>query len=314
MALGSWQGLYNTMIDALMDEQREQELLLLMAICRHVDPLGFCYPGRARLMARRRISQPVYERRLAFLVERKLVRVEESYDYRRRQTQFDFQVSPRALYVREEFQEYCERVFDGIEDRNLRLEKWLLENHFSTNDSQPESEPDVSPESLTRHSQPAKATRIRTSGDAEKQTGAQASTMRNAKTEQPQAGRQRRKAQNRKNDPQAGGPPPAAVEEFQRLLSPTVDNQVIVDAIRLTVSTTEHQAREAVATYPRAHIVFWLQKTAERRKKGTLSKPGGWFFKNLREQTPFPEDQWPDWAREQKAVKDQEQTTDDAWF
>lgn len=309
MALGSWQGLYNTMIDALMDQHREQELLLLMAICRHVDPLGFCYPGRARLMARRRISQPVYERRLAFLEEQKLVRVEESYDYRRRQTQFDFQVSPRALYVREEFQEYCERVFDGVEDRNLRLEKWFLENHFSTNDSQPESEPDAVPESEPDAVNQRKQPESEPAGTPRRRKEAQASTMRKT---QPAATRQRRKAQNRKDDPQAGRP--AAAADFQALLSPTVDDQVLIDAIRLTVATTEHQARDVVATYPRANIVYWMERAAIRRAKGTLSNPGGWFFKNLRSQTPLPDGQWPDWAREQKAAKDQDQTTDDAWL
>jgi len=301
MALGSWQGLYNTLIDDLMDERREQEMLLLMAIARYVDPLGFCFPGRAKLMAKRHITQPVYERRLAFLEERKLVRVEEGYDYRRRQKQFDFQVSPRAIYVRGEFQEYCERVFDGLEERNLALEKWLLENHFSTNDSLPESLPESETDAVTQTQEPASLPRHHNQRGKTRpeQSNARKSTTGNARQtpagKQPPAGNA---TAHRKTTAHAGP------DEFAALLSPTVDDDRIIAEIQHVAMTTEHQAREIVATYPRPNIVFWLEKTARRRAKGELKKPGGWFFAMLRSQTAFPESHWPDWAREQKAATD----------
>jgi hypothetical protein len=283
MALGSWMGIYISVSDDLMAERREQELLLFMAIARHADRLGFCYPGRARLMAMRRISQPVYERRLSFLEERGYVKMTESYDWRRRQPQYDFQVSPRALYVREEFQDYCERVFDGLEERNTAIEKWLLENHFSTNDSQPETEPDA----VTRRSKPEPETRRRTRdhnqrGDATTQKGRNASTMRNG--DQRESANQPTATDaiaHRKNNPQAGGP-----DEFDSLLSPAVDDDRLVQEIKHAVATTDHQAKQVVETYPREGIVHWLRITAHRRAKGELIKPGGWFFKMLREQVP----------------------------
>jgi len=312
MALGSWQGLYNAVIDQLMDERRDQELLLLMAIVRYADRLGFCFPGRARLMAKRHISQPIYEARLAFLEKRCLVRVEESYDYRRRQAQFDFQISPRVLYVREEFQDYCERIFDQVEGRNFRLEKWLLENHFSTNDSQPESEPDVVPESepdvvpdsdpdaVTQTQEPAKYNQ-RGKTRAPKQEGRTTTTMRSE--DQPTAdqtanGSQTRSAQ--KNYPQAG-----SSDEFAALLSPDVDDDRIAQEIKHAAATTLHQAKKAVATYPRDAIVYWLEHTAIRRAKGELGNPGAYFFSVLKRQTPIEIDKLPDWAQEQIRSKNQ---------
>lgn len=282
MARGSWQGLYNDVIDGLMLQRREQEMLLLMAIARYCDPFGFCFPGRINLMRTRRISQPVYERRLGFLQDNSYVQVTETYDYRRRQTQFDFQINPRVLYVREEVQEYCEQVFDQVCERNFDFEKRFLEILFSTKESQPEALPESETETET-----ASATRLRTRdhnqlSHAETQKGPKASTMRN-QPEQREAPQQRREAQTSKDHPQAGGP---IADEFTALLSDSVDNARIISEIVHVVSTTEHQARAAVETYPREGIVHWLEVTAKRRNKGTLNKPGGFFFKMLQKHVP----------------------------
>lgn len=295
MALGSWMGIYISVSDDLMAQRREQELMLLMAIARHADRLGFCYPGRARLMEIRHVSQPVYERRLAFLEEHHHVRVLEGYDWRRRQKQFDFQVSPRVLYVREEFQLYCEQVFDGVEERNLALEKWLLENHFSTNDSQPETEPDALPDSVTRRSEADAVTRLNNQrGNARIQTGRNASTMRNGAqpAAAPQPTANSREA-HRENNPQAGG-----ADEFDQLIE--VDDGRLIDEMKHAVATTKHQAKMIVATYPREGIIHWMRITAQRRAKGELSKPGGWFYKMLQMhvepiETPGPNGQFETW-------------------
>lgn len=268
--------IYINVSDDLMAQRRDQELLLLMAIMRHCDRLGFCYPGRARLMALRRCSQPVYERRLSFLEDCGYVVMTESYDYRRRQPQYDFQVSPRVIYVREEFQVYCEAVFDGIQERDFAQEKCLLENHFSTNDSQPES--------LTRirnqMQEPASGTSRKTndhnqrSRRAETQKGPNPSTMRNSKqtasAEQPKATDAKR---TEKDTPQAGGPGLSYLIE---------DRELLIKAIMHVASTTDHQAADVVDTYPLDQIMHWLRNTNLRRQKGELSKPGGYFFKMLR--------------------------------
>lgn len=278
MARGSWLGLYNDVIDGLMLQRREQELLLLMAIAKHCDPFGFCFPGRINLMRIRRISQPVYERRLTFLEEHSYVVVVETYDYRRRQAQFDFQVNPRVLYVREEVQEYCERVFDGLQERDFGFEKSFLEILFRTNESQPEVVPESETESETASATSSKTRKHNQLSAAPSQKGRNASTMRNqAEPRQRTAPQPQRPAQNRNDNPQAGP------DEFAALLSASVGNDRIVQEIVHVVSTTPHQAAAAVETYPREGIVHWLEVTARRREKGTLTRPGGFFFRMLQQ-------------------------------
>lgn len=279
MARGSWQGLYNDVIDGFMLQRREQELLLLMAIAKFCDPFGFCFPGRINLMRLRRLSQPVYERRIAYLQDCSYITVLETYDYRRRQTQFDFQVNPRVLYVREEVQEYCERVFDAVQERDFAFEKRSLEILFRTNESQPETEPETESET-----EPASGTRSRTrnhnqlSHRAEKQQGLTTSTMRNA----PQTP----SAQTTANDAKRteDNPPTWGAAEFESLRDAPAE--IVIKAIMHLVSTTQHQAAEAVRTYPIGAIIHWLMHTAQRRERNELAKPGGYFFKMLKTQVP----------------------------
>jgi len=290
MALGSWMGLYSSVVMGLMEQRREQELLLLIAIVKHADPFGFCFPGRATLMRLRHCSQAVYERRLAFLVDCGYVTITESYDYRRRQAQFDFQISPTVVYVRPEIQDYCQAVFDGVQERQFDTEKQFLENLFRTNDSQPES----LPESETRASKPDSGTSTKTRHHnqltaAPKQEGRNASTMRSAqKQNQPTA--ETANAQPRKDNPQAGAADP---DEFTALLDPSVDDDRIANEIVLAVATTKHQAAHAVATYPREGIIRCLENTARRRARGELPRPGGYFFTLLRKNIP-PIDEFGD--------------------
>lgn len=279
MALGSWQGLYNAVILDLMEQGRERQLLLLMAIASHCDAFGFCYPGRARLGLMRHHSKTTILRDEAWLVEQGHITVEEVHNPRRRQDEPHYQVSPRTLYVREDLQAYCEAVFDGVRDRDYGFENRVLVNLFSTNDSQPENQPEPEPET-----EPALATKHRTRKhnqlrDAERQKGRNATTTGNAPEQSEAPKSQRRKAQDRKNEPPGGG---SVGDEFDALLSPTVDNDRLIQEIIHIASTTQYQAAEAVENYPREGIVWWLRKTAVRRQNGTLSKPGGWFFTSLR--------------------------------
>lgn len=274
MARGSWQGLYNDVIDGFMLHRREQELLLLMAIARYCDPLGFCFPGRINLMRTRRMAQPLYERRLQYLQDNSYVVVVESYDYRRRQTQFDFQINPRVLYVREEVQEYCERVFDGLQDRDFALEKGFLEILFSTKESQPEYQPESETET-----EPAEGTSAITRNHnqlrgAQTQKGRNTSTMRNGAQAKPKQPAAAQREAHSKNDPQAGGP----AFDLDNLI---LDKELLIKAVMHVASTTEHQARAAVETYPIDQIMHWLRHTNQRREKGKLSKPGGYFFRML---------------------------------
>lgn len=279
MALGSWQGLYNAVIEELMSEDREQELLLLMAIARHADPLGFCFPGKARLMKMRHCGEKLYEQRLAFLVKRCLVKFEMVADYYTRQNRPLFQLSPRVLYVREEFQEYLEKVFDGVEDRNISLEMWWTQNNFASTDSQPETEPETEPDSKTRRRIQLQNQTHNQRGKTPEQKGPKATTMRNE--EQREAQRPARSATDR-DSAQKGQPPGGGSDEFDALMQ--VDEDRLVQEIKHIVTTTDHQARDAVRTYRRDHLIHWLRIAAHRRQKRELSNPAGWFFRMLKTQ------------------------------
>jgi hypothetical protein len=293
MALGSWQGLYNAVILDLMAQQREREMLLLMAIGTHADEFGFCFPGRARLFGIRHCAKTTQLRDEAWLVANLYITVEDIEDPVRRQTRPFYQISPRVMYMRPELQEYCEEVFDGIRFRDYAWEKKLDLILRSTKNSVEDGGGLIL--SSTKESQPESLTRIRTRnqnqtqdqkqnqtqnqrGSAPRQNGRTATTTRSDDQREAPTD-QRRKAQDRKNNPQVGGP-----DEFDALLSPNVDDARLVKEIVHVASTTEYQAQDAVATFPREGIVHWLRITAQRRAKGQLNKPGGWFFRMLQTQ------------------------------
>lgn len=276
MALGPWMGIYISVSDDLMAARREQELLLLMAIARHADPLGFCFPGRARLMALRHAGDRKHDERLAFLVDHHYVIYSEVYDHRRRHTMPEYQVSPHAMYIRPEMQDYCEAVFFDGKPRDFDIEQLWYVSLLCEKDSQPDS----LTRGINQTQEPASGTSSKTRNHNQLFAAREpdkATTMRNApKPVQRTSANQRRPAQQQKEES-----PLRDSDEFHALLSDDVDDDRIAQEIKLLVSTTLKQAKKAVATYPREGIVFWLEHTARRRQKGELSKPGGYFFNLL---------------------------------
>lgn len=310
MALGSWQGLYNAVILDLMRQQRERELMLLMAIATHADAFGFCYPGRARQMDIRHCGKTTQLKDEEWLVKNKLLYVEEVDDLMRRGTRPFYQISPRAIYVREDLQDYCEAVFDGLRHRDLAWEKKLILilsteksevnlNLSSTKESQPESLTRTRTRRKNQTKDPNTEPHTEPADDAKRQKRSNPSTMRNGEdqSEAPETQRreaqpdQRRKAQDRKNEPPGRG---SAGDEFEALLLPTVDDDRMIQEIRHVASTTEYQAREAVETYTRESIVVVMREAARRRQRGTLSSPGGWFFTKLKKTGVYIDPPGPD--------------------
>jgi hypothetical protein len=295
MALGSWQSLYNTVVLDLMAQQREKELLLLMAINSHCNAFGFCFPGRARLRSIRHCSKKTALDAEQWLVNNGHITVEEIEIPQMGMSRPLYQVSPRTMYVREEFQDYCEAIFDGLRHRDLAWEKKITLILSSTKESG--GGESFQHERITtrvfnqNQNQYQNQTQDQTHNQhhnqwaTPKQEKRTATTMRNGesgeKTQSEAQPDQRRKAQNRKKEPPGGG---SGGDEFEALLSPTVDDDQLVAEIRHVVSTTEYQAQEAVETYTRETLVHLLRIAARRRKKGQLSSPGGWFFTALRKQ------------------------------
>lgn len=296
MALGPWVALYTTVQQDLMLQRRDPELLVLMAIAGHCDPFGMCFPGRKTLLRLRHCSKAKLLEREEWLQVNAYIRIVETWDYRRRQLQIDYQVSPCVMYVRPEVQEYCESVFTG-QERDFNFETTALGNLFSTKDSLEIAQGNLL---RTKDSQPESLPRIRNQNQ-NPDSGINLITKHNnqlsplkgekpvapiglhesQKPEQPPAGKQPPARQNRKNHPQAGP------DEFDALLHPDVEDDRIAKEIEIGVGTTPHQAAQAVADYPRELLIEWLRKTVQRRAKGTLTKPGGWFFKMLQKHNPL---------------------------
>jgi len=310
MALGPYIPIYAWVIEDLMREKQEdQYLLLFLAIARHADPLGFCFPGKARLMKMRHSGEARHDVRFAWLIDHEYITLGDLYDVFSRRMKPYIQVSPFKLYVRPEFQDYCEKTFSG-DERDMSTEQILLRgvSLSSTKDSQAES---LSSESKQRK-QPASVTSPIKQKNTSAKNGSSAKAGAGAglregqqRTAQKQ---QRQPTQDRKEES-----PVRESDEFHTLLSPDVDDERIAQEIKLGVGTRIEQAREVVATYPRAAIVHWLGVTARRRQRGALTKPGGFFFKMLRENTPYPVNKMPEWAQEQIAYQDQQndQQSDD---
>ncbi len=283
MALGPYIPIYAWVIEDLMREKQEdQYLLLFLAIARHADPLGFCFPGKARLMKMRHSGEARHDVRFAWLIDHEYITLGDLYDVFSRRMKPYIQVSPFKLYVRPEFQDYCETIFSG-DERDMRTEQNLLRglSLSSTKDSQAES---LSSESKQRK-QPAKAS----SPIKQKNTSA-----KNGGSDKTGAGAGLREGQQRTAQSQQRQPTQDRKEEslfresdeFHALLSPDVDDERIAQEIKIGVGTRIDQAREVVATYPREAIVHWLGVTLRRREKGALTKPGGFFFQMLQKNVP----------------------------
>lgn len=272
MALASWTGLYTPVVQDFMRAKLIKQLMLLQVIAQHADPFGFAFPGPKALLYYMRCSKATLELLLTFLEEHNYIKIYKTYNPRRGKTDIDFQVNPRALYVREEIQAYCDALWNGAE-RDFSAEKEYRRNLFSTKESQPESESESEPESVIRlinqsqHHQAA----LRGAGSRPVTTG-----QEQREAQQPQ----RRKAQDSKNTPQAGGAAPGAKRDLTPYRKPfaTLDDEQLAQEIKLAVSTQITQARYAVATFPRAEVLIALKLTVQKRNRGEIAKAGGYFF------------------------------------
>lgn len=268
MALAPWTGLYTPVVQSLMRSKRIKELMLLQAIAQHADPFGFAFPGPKALLSLVRCSKRTLEGLLSFLEEGNYIKIFKTYNPRRGKTDTDFQINPHVLYVREDIQAYCDALWNGA-DRDFDAEKEYRRNLSSTKDSQPESESESEPDSgfrVTNQSQHQQR--------AVKQTGVWRVTTGQRDSATPQ----RQQAHDKKNHPQAGGPAPKRDLAPFRKPFPTLDDEQLAQDIKIAVATQASLARWAIATYPRSEVLIALELTKQKRSRGELLKPGGYFF------------------------------------
>lgn len=284
MALASWAALYTPVVQDFMRAKLIKELMLLQILAEAADPFGFCFPGPKALLPLMRCSKATLGRLLTFLEENNYIKIYKTYNPRRGKTDTDYQINPRAHYVREEIQAYCESLWNG-EERDFAAEKEYRRNLFRTKESQPESESESETESVIRlinqsqhHQAALRAGSVRPVTTGQEQREAQ----------QPQ----RRKAQDSKPTPQAGRPAPGTKRDLTPYRQPfaTLDDEQLAQDIKLTVGTQITQARWAIATYPRSEVLIARELTTQKRNRGELLKPGGYFFALLESGGIVPEE------------------------
>lgn len=286
MALASWAALYTPVVHDFMRAKLIKELMLLQILTEHADPFGFGFPGPKTLLPLMRCSKATLERLLTFLEENNYIKIYKTYNPRRGKTDTDYQINPRAHYVREEIQAYCESLWNGA-DRDFSAEKEYRRNLFRTKESQPESESESETESVIRlsnqsqhHHAPLRASSVRPV------------TIGQGPEQRESATPQRRKAQDSKPNPQAGGAAPGAKRDLTPYRQPfaTLDDEQLAQDIKLGVGTQITQARYAVANYSRAEVSIALKLTAQKRNRGEILKPGGYFFALLEGGAIVPEE------------------------
>lgn len=306
MALASWTALYTPVVQDLMKAKRIKELLLLQTIAQHADPFGFAFPGVKALKSLMRCSKATLDRLMTFLVEGEYIKIYETYNPRRGKTDTDFQVSPCVLYVRDEFQAYCEALWMG-QERDFSTEKKFLGNLSRTKESQPDSESESVPDSENRlmnqnqHHHPAKSKPAPTA-PRPLTTGQQ----------RERATPQRQPAQTEKTTPPEG----AAKRDLSPYRKPfaTLDDEDLAQDIKLTVGTQLTQARYAVATYDRAELRIALELTRQKRARGEVGKPGGYFFAMLENGVILPAEDGPAVFKPRQVMGDTpEQDTVEHW-
>jgi hypothetical protein len=274
-----------------MKAKRIKELLLLQAIAQHADPFGFAFPGIKALKSLIRCSKATLDRLMTFLVEGEYIKVYETYNPRRGKTDTDFQISPCVLYVRDEIQAYCEALWMG-QERDFSTEKKFRENLLRTKESQPDSDSESVPDSETRLMNQNQHHHHHRAQKAQKPAAAPRVTTGD---QRESAKQQRQPAQTEKDNPQAGGPGRPTNRDLAPFRKPfaTLDDEDLAQDIKITVGTQLTQARYAVATYDRGELRIALELTRQKRARGELSKPGGYFFAMLNNGVIVPADDGP---------------------
>jgi hypothetical protein len=279
-----------------MRQKRYKELLLLQVISGFCDPWGFCFPGINPLNHLMRCKEKSWRVWLAWLIEQGYIKQYETYNPRRRKLEIDYQVNPGVIYIREEMHDYCQNLWDGAE-RDYAVER-IHHSLFREKGKQPESLPESETESGPREriqtqnqtaksaSTEKKSAAISHINAAKKQGIAQ---QQGEAPKQGKAQQQQGEAHDRTNESAAPIVKNDAIDmtPYHKPL-PSPDLEDLATTIAYAVSTQISQARLAVATYSRDEINAALIHTSDRRDKGELAKPGGYFFSVLKSRRFIP--------------------------
>lgn len=263
MALSSWNALYTHIEQKFMLRRQWHQFHLLKVLCQHSDAFGLSFPGPERISALTGLgTEKRINATLEWLVDGEYVKVHEEWNRRKRVWDREFQVSPFAMYIREELQGYCEKVwYSGERDFDYEQDYVIKRNGQPSPESESESTSDNHPQN--QHHHPAK--------NAAKQQG-QGPAL-------DYANRQRRR---RKTDstsqaaaqPENDMPPAPAKIDLRRYKSPLQGAlEDLAQDIHVVFGMRIHQARGLAANYPADVIDAGRRAVMHAMENGTAQDP-----------------------------------------
>lgn len=271
MALSSWNALYTHIEQKFMRKRQWRELHLLKVFVQHADPFGLSYPGEDLIKDLTGIgTRAQLNEHLQFLVDGEYVKIWETYNPRRKIWEQDYQVSPWKMYIREEYQAYCARIWETGE-RDYGYENAVVMKLNGQPASEPESEPTSVNQHQNHHHQP--------SSIAAKQLSAAAPALDYPNQAEGQQRKRRRstgKARaTEKENPQAGGPPPDKIDlrKYQSPLPYAQEDRA--QDLQLMFRMKISQARSLVANYDGELIATAAAAVQDAMNRGAVNNPAG---------------------------------------
>lgn len=273
MAVSSWNALYTHIEQKFMRKRQWRQLHLLKVFVQHADPLGLSYPGFDLIKDLTGIgTMAQVNENLQWLVDGEYVKVWETYNPRRRTWDTDYQVSPMAMYIREELQGYCEKLWLTGE-RDFGLEDAIVIKRNGQPSSEPESEPTSVNHHQNHHHHP--------SNNAAKQLTAVSALdyeTQDAKPKQnrrkPSAGKARA---TEKENPQAGGPVAPEKLDLRKYRSPLpqMSQEDTAQDLVLMFRMKINQARALVANYGPDIVATAARAVKDAMDRGAATNPPG---------------------------------------
>lgn len=261
MAIGSWNALYTHIEQKFMLRRQWRQFHLLKVLCQHADCFGLSFPGPERISALTGIgTEKQINATLEWLVDGEYVKVHEEWNRRKRVWDREFQVSPLVMYIREELQGYCEKVwFSG--DRDFDFEGDVIKrNGQPSPESESESTSDNHPQN--QHHHPANNAPKKQGQRPARDYGKQ--RRRNTDARQPDADQPAEKER----------PPAPAKIDLRKYRSPLqgpAEDQA--QDIHIVFGMRIHQARGLVANYDQDTIDAGRRAVLHAIEKGTVQDP-----------------------------------------
>ena len=257
-----------------MRKRQWRQLHLLKVFVQHADPFGLSYPGEDLLKDLTGIGTTAQiNENLLFLTDGEYLKVWETWNPRRRIWDYDYQVSPFVMYIREDLQGYAERLWITGE-RDYELENGIVIKLNGQPSPEPESEPTSVTNNTNHHHHPTNISAKR------KGQGVGSGNDYETETAEPPKQRRRRKTtgtgrSTEKENPQAVPPAKLDGRKYRSPLPHAQEDQAqdLHTMLRLRI----HQARGLVANYPADVIDAAKRAVLHGMEKGTVIDPPALF-------------------------------------